>query len=103
MPPVNPELSFLNGLDYAVIGASAIDPDGDLLDFDPEEVRVSRQIIDAARASMVVADASKLTRKAPVRIASLSEVAHFVTDRIPSERMVNTLADWNTKLQIASP
>jgi DeoR family glycerol-3-phosphate regulon repressor len=88
-------------VDYAVIGASAIDPDGDLLDFDPEEVRVSRQIIDAARARIVVADASKLTRKAPVRIASLSEVEHFITDRIPSERMVNALSDWNTKLQIA--
>lgn len=87
-------------VDYAIIGASAIDPDGDLLDFDPEEVRVSRQIIDAARASMVVADTSKLTRKAPVRIASLSEVTHFVTDRIPSERMVNCLSDWDTQLHI---
>lgn len=87
-------------VDYAIIGASAIDPDGDLLDFDPEEVRVSRQIIDAARARMVVADASKLTRKAPVRIASLAEVDHFVTDRIPPERLVNSLADWDTKLHV---
>ena len=88
-------------VDFAIIGASAIDPDGDLLDFDPEEVRVSRQIIDAARARMVVADASKFTRKAPVRIASLSEVDHFVTDRIPSERMTHVLADWGTQLHIA--
>lgn len=34
-------------VDIAVIGASAIDPNGDLLDFDPQEVRVSRQILDA--------------------------------------------------------
>jgi len=88
-------------VDYAIIGASAIDPDGDLLDFDPEEVRVSRQIIDAARACMVVADASKLSRKAPVRIASLSEVTHFVTDRVPSERMAHMLSDWDTKLHVS--
>jgi len=88
-------------VDFAIIGASAVDPEGDLLDFDPEEVRVSRQIIDAARARMVVADASKLTRKAPVRIASLSEVEHFVTDRIPSERIVNALSDWGTALHVA--
>ncbi|SEW12978.1 transcriptional regulator, DeoR family [Cognatiyoonia koreensis] len=88
-------------VDYAIIGASAIDPDGDLLDFDPEEVRVSRQIIDAARASMVVADASKLTRKAPVRIASLSEITHLVTDGVPMERMVNRLSDWRTNLHVA--
>ena len=67
-------------VDIAVIGASAIDPNGDLLDFDPEEVRVSRQILDAARSSILVADKSKFTRKAPVRIGSLSEVDHFVTD-----------------------
>ena len=36
-------------VDFAVIGASAIDPDGDLLDFDVAEVRVSRAILKQAR------------------------------------------------------
>jgi len=85
-------------VDIAVIGASAIDPNGDLLDFDPEEVRVSRQILDAARSSILVADKSKFTRKAPVRIGSVSEVDHFVTDGAPSERFVTACADWQTKL-----
>ena len=39
-------------VDIAVIEASAIDPNGDLLDFDPEEVRVSRQILDADRIGL---------------------------------------------------
>ena len=55
-------------VDIAVIGASAIDADGDLLDFDLAEVDVSRTIIRRARRSFVVADASKLARSAPVRI-----------------------------------
>ena len=51
-----------------MIGASAIDADGDLLDFDLAEVDVSRAIIRRARRTFVVADASKLIRSAPVRI-----------------------------------
>ena len=67
-------------VDLAVIGCSAIDDTGSLLDFDPEEVRVSRAILASARETMVVADATKLSRKAPVRIGTLAEVDHFVTD-----------------------
>jgi DeoR family glycerol-3-phosphate regulon repressor len=85
-------------VDIAVIGASAIDLNGDLLDFDPEEVRVSRQILYAARSSILVADKSKFTRKAPVRIGSVSEVGGFVTDGIPSEQLINACRDWNTAL-----
>ena len=85
-------------VDFAVIGTSAIDLSGDLLDFDPEEVRVSQQIIAAARATILVADSTKFTRKAPVKIASLAQVDHFVTDRVPSEALINKCADWGTRL-----
>lgn len=85
-------------VDFAVIGASAIDLGGDLLDFDPEEVRVSQQVIAAARATILVADSSKFTRKAPVKIASLAQVNHFVIDRVPSEALINRCADWGTRI-----
>lgn len=85
-------------VDIAVIGASAIDPEGDLLDFDPEEVRVSREILTAARHSIVVADASKFTRKAPVRIGSLAEVDSFVTDAAPAAKFSAALASSGTRL-----
>ena len=85
-------------VDFAVIGASAIDVSGDLLDFDPEEVRVSREIISAARATIVVADASKFTRKAPVRIASLAQVDYVVTDTVPPAPLNSALNTWSTRL-----
>ncbi len=88
-------------VDFAVISTSAIDLDGDLLDFDAEEVRVSQAIIAAARQTIVVADKAKFTRKAPVKIGSLQEVDHFVTDGIPSERLANACADWHTKVHLA--
>lgn len=87
-------------VDVAVIGASAIDLDGDLLDFDPEEVRVSQAIIAAARKTMVVADKAKFSRKAPVKIGSLADVDDFITDHIPSERLTHALSDWGTKVHL---
>ena len=68
--------------DAAVIGTSAIDADGTLLDFDLREVRVSRAIIEHARRVVLVTDSSKFARKAPVQVAHLSEVDVLVTDRL---------------------
>jgi DeoR family glycerol-3-phosphate regulon repressor len=67
-------------VDYAIIGASAIDEDGALLDFDYREVQAAQAIIANARSVMLVADSSKLQRSAPVRIAHLSQIQTFVTD-----------------------
>src|SRR5882762_7398346 len=43
-------------VDYAVIGASAIDADGALLDFDFREVKVAQAIIANARHVILVSD-----------------------------------------------
>ena len=72
-------------VDMAIIGTSAIDSDGTLLDFDFHEVESSRAIIEHARKIVLVADSSKFSRSAPVKIAELSEIDIFVTDRLPSE------------------
>lgn len=71
-------------VDLAVVGTSAIDADGTLLDFDTREVQVSQAIIRNARRVMLVTDSSKFMRSAPVRIAHLSDVDLLVTDRLPS-------------------
>ena len=71
-------------VDYAVIGTSAIDEDGALLDFDYREVKVAQAIIANARQVILVADSTKFERTAPVRIAHLSQVHTFITDRCPS-------------------
>ena len=74
-------------VDIAIIGTSAIDPNGTLLDFDVREVEISRAIIEHARKIVLVADSSKFSRSAPVRIAHLSEIDVFVTDRLPSNEI----------------
>lgn len=72
-------------VDHAVIGVSAIDDDGALLDFDYREVRAARAIIKNARTVILVADAMKFTRTAPVRLGHITDVDYFVTDRPPPD------------------
>lgn len=73
-------------VDIAVIGASAIDADGALLDFDFREVKVAQAIIENARKVILVADSTKFEVSAPVRIADLSQIDCFVTDTgVPAE------------------
>ncbi|MGI9524398.1 MAG: DeoR/GlpR family DNA-binding transcription regulator [Hyphomicrobiaceae bacterium] len=68
-------------VDYAIVGTSAIDRDGTLLDFDYREVKVAKAIMECARLSILVADAMKFERTAPVRIGHLSDLDIFVTDK----------------------
>jgi len=72
-------------VDLAIIGTSAIDEDGTLLDYDVREVQVSRAIIENARRIVLVTDQTKFSRRAPVRIARLDEIHVLVTDRLPSK------------------
>lgn len=76
-------------VDFAVIGASAIDEDGTLLDFDMNEVQVSQAIIQNARQVVLAADSSKLGRPAPVRIGHIGEVSVFVTDKVASPALLS--------------
>jgi DeoR family transcriptional regulator, glycerol-3-phosphate regulon repressor len=85
-------------VDTAIIGASAIDEDGALLDFDYREVRVSQAIIENARRVILVADRLKLERSAPVRIAHLSQIQVFVTDHLPSEKLRAVCATHGVEL-----
>lgn len=86
--------------DYAIIGTSALDADGDLLDFDLAEVRVSRAILRQARQVFLVTDHSKIGRAAPVRIASLSEIDRLFTDEPLPVELARRCADWGTTVQI---
>lgn len=84
--------------DIAIIGCSALDPDGELLDFDSHEVTVSQTILDRSRQSYLVADASKFDRAAPIRIASLENLDRLYTDMPPPPQTTTRMADWNTEL-----
>jgi DeoR family glycerol-3-phosphate regulon repressor len=90
-------------VDVAVIGASALDADGDLLDFDIQEVRVAHAILQQARQAILVADQGKLTRAAPVRIGSLSDLDIWVTDTDPPAALRSLCAEAGTEIRVAEP
>lgn len=87
-------------VDIAVIGASAIDEDGTLLDFDYREVRVTQKIIENARKVVLVADAMKFTRTAPVRIGHVSQIDVLVTDGAPPERFREICRESGVQLEV---
>ncbi|MCL3883536.1 DeoR/GlpR family DNA-binding transcription regulator [Marivita sp. GX14005] len=87
--------------DLAIIGCSALDRDGDLLDFDIQEVGVSQSILRQSRQTFLVADASKFKRSAPARIASLEAVDTFFTDAPLPGDLQERCAGWDTEVVIA--
>jgi len=84
--------------DVAVIGCSALDAAGDVLDYDLQEVTVSQALLRHAQRIILVADASKLKRHAPVRIASLSQVDVFITDHPLPSALADACAVWDTEV-----
>ena len=88
-------------VDYAVIGTSAIDEDGTLLDFDYREVKVAQAIMNCARQSLLVADRMKFERTAPVRIGHISQLDYFVTETEPPRRVRELCRESDVAVEIA--
>ncbi|MGY6705488.1 DeoR/GlpR family DNA-binding transcription regulator [Roseinatronobacter sp.] len=86
--------------DLAVISCSALDHDGDMLDFDIQEVGVSQSILKQARRSFLVADGSKFQRRAPARIGSLSQLDCFYTDISPPATVSAACHAWGTRIAL---
>lgn len=89
--------------DVAVISCSALDEDGDMLDFDIQEVGVSQTILNQSRRSFLVADRSKFQRRAPARIGSLARIDRFYTDAQPPAPLCDACRAWDTDVVIADP
>lgn len=96
-------VEFINQFkaDYAVIGVSAIDEDGALLDYDFREVRVAQAIIRNARRVILVADAMKLSRSAPIRIGHISQIDTLVIDEKLPEKLDKICADNGVAVMVA--
>jgi DeoR family glycerol-3-phosphate regulon repressor len=88
-------------VDYAVIGASSLDVDGSILDFDQREVAVSQAIIASARTRILVSDNSKFDVSAPYKICDIKEIDYVVTDTEPPTSFSEIAHHYDTKIIIA--
>jgi len=88
-------------VDYGVIGVSGIDEDGTLLDYDYHEVRAAREIIANSREVFLLADHTKFSRNAMVRIGTLEDVNYLVTDKKPDKKFIELMDFYGVKLLLA--
>ena len=85
--------------DLAIIGCSALDTQGNMLDFDTQEILVNQSIISQAEKTYLVADHTKFLRKAPIKIASLAMVDCFFTDNNLEQPLVEKCKLWSTEVR----
>ncbi len=88
--------------DIGVIGCSAIDKDGDILDFDIQEVGVTQTILTQSRKKFLITDHSKFTRVAPARVASLGQIDVLFTDRPLERGLQRRCEDWKTEIVVGN-
>ena len=86
--------------DYAIIGCSALDEEGDVLDFDLQEVGVTQRIVNQSRTVFLVADHTKFQRKAPARIGSLADMDSLFTDAPLPAALARSCAEWGTAVVV---
>lgn len=89
--------------DIAILGCSALDASGDILDYDIQEVGTSQAILDQARATWLVADRTKFDRAAPASIGSLARIEYLVTDQPPPPPLPALCDGWGVEIVIAEP
>ncbi|MEM9764619.1 MAG: DeoR/GlpR family DNA-binding transcription regulator [Pseudomonadota bacterium] len=85
-------------LDLAILGISAVDAEGTLLDYDMAEIAVLRAMMNHARRRILVADHTKFARAAPMRAASLSEFEVIVSDRALPPSLERTVEQRGQRL-----
>ncbi len=88
-------------VDFGIISVAGIDPDGTLIDFDYNEVRIARAIMGNSRQVFLVADHSKFNRSAMVRIGNLKEVDALFTDRTPPAKFLDIIKHGEVSLHVA--
>jgi DeoR family glycerol-3-phosphate regulon repressor len=72
--------------DVAVIGASAIDEQGTVLEFDPMEVDLVRDVLSQSRRVILVAHEETFGRRAPHVVTSLAEIDVLISNAVPQLR-----------------
>jgi DeoR family transcriptional regulator, glycerol-3-phosphate regulon repressor len=89
-------------VDIALIGASSIEDDGSLRDFDLREVKVAQAIIGQAREVWLAADAGKFNRPAMIEIARLERIDRLFTDAEPPAPFPALLQAAGVRCEIAA-
>ncbi|GHB21539.1 DeoR/GlpR family DNA-binding transcription regulator [Salinicola rhizosphaerae] len=86
--------------EHAVITVGALDRDG-AMDFSLEEADVARAMVAQASSLTVIADGSKLDRRALFQIFPLARIDRLVVDRAPTPELARALDEAGVELYVA--
>ncbi|MCK5924139.1 MAG: DeoR/GlpR transcriptional regulator [Methylococcales bacterium] len=89
-------------ISHAILSVGAINAQGEFFNYHLQETEVSRAAIRQADKITVVADVTKFTRQALVRICALEDVDSLVCDKAPPEDIAQMFALAETKIEVAS-
>jgi DeoR family glycerol-3-phosphate regulon repressor len=89
--------------DHAVLTIGAIDGAGKFMDFNTDEAFVARAMIGSARRTTVLADSSKLNRRALFEVCEAGQVNRLVTDRRPDGPLGSRMEAAGVEIVIAGP
>lgn len=77
--------------DTFIMGVGGIDAESGFTDFDIDDVKVKRKAIQASQRTIVVADESKIDKKAFVKIATINEIDTLITNKPANMEKINKL------------
>lgn len=87
--------------DHAVLTIGAIDSSSGVMDFDVEEAMVARAMIAQAQKLTILADHSKFDRVGMAQVCHFEAIDRIVTDRIPSESIMEAIRYHGVELFVA--
>lgn len=90
-------------LDFGILGISAIDKDGSMLDYDFHEVQVKRALMQSSRQVMLVTDHSKFSRRAIVKLGNVAELDYLFTDSPLPPELAQYLAPTDVIVEVCRP
>ncbi len=86
---------------HAILSIGGINADYELLNFDLDEAEFSRAVINQAAAVTVVADHTKFSRRALVKVCDVTDIDTFVTDQEPPSEFRRRLEERDASLVVA--
>lgn len=87
--------------DLALVGASAVEPDGSLMEYETGAMMVTRTAIARARSAILAVDATKFRHSAPLRTGPISLVSALVTDAPPPAPIAAAMRSAGVALHLA--
>lgn len=87
-------------VDIGIFGVAAVEADGGLLDFHPEEVAARDAILRNCRTAFLVVDQMKFSRLAHVRGGHITDVDHVFCDGAPPASIASMLSRANVPVTL---